>query len=151
MAEFRNAKVVGGRLNLRASASTSSAVLARIDRDTRLVVYDHSDSWLFTTYRGIDGYVMRQFVDTSYASPRVEQDLFGTSNLSYNLNVNKFVFNLQHFLNRYFPNNQIDVDGKFGNDTRNSVIDFQYLHDRENQDGIVGPVTKFILCWVVPN
>lgn len=60
-----NARVTGGGLNLRASASTSSSALVQIPNNTQIVVSDYSDntSWYCTTYSGKSGFVMKQYVN----------------------------------------------------------------------------------------
>ncbi len=63
MATF-NGKVTGGRLNLRANASTDSNSLALIPNDTQIVVsqYSMNNNWYCTTYGGDNGFVMAQYV-----------------------------------------------------------------------------------------
>lgn len=60
-----NGQVTGGGLNLRASASTDSSRLVQIPNNTQIVVSDYSGNseWYCTTYSGLSGFVMRQYVD----------------------------------------------------------------------------------------
>jgi uncharacterized protein YgiM (DUF1202 family) len=59
-----NGQVTGGGLNLRASASTSAALLIQIPDKTQIVVSDYSgdSGWYCTTYSGNSGFVMKQYV-----------------------------------------------------------------------------------------
>ena len=63
MATF-SAKVVGGRLNLRASCSTSASSLIQIPDKTAInveTVSGHND-WFKTSYGGYTGYVVAKYV-----------------------------------------------------------------------------------------
>ena len=63
MATFA-AMVVGGKLNLRASCSTSSQRLAQINNHTAITVETVSgyNDWFKTTYGGYTGYVVAKYV-----------------------------------------------------------------------------------------
>ena len=54
--------VTGGRLNLRASADSSSSILVSIPNETLLVVIDHNNTWYATTYGTYNGFVMKQYI-----------------------------------------------------------------------------------------
>lgn len=60
-----NGQVTGGGLNLRASASTDSSRLVQIPNNTQIVVSDYSGNseWYCTTYSGLSGFVMKQYVN----------------------------------------------------------------------------------------
>ena len=60
-----NGQVTGGGLNLRASNSTSAALLIQIPNNTQIVVSDYSadSAWYCTTYSGNSGFVMKQYVN----------------------------------------------------------------------------------------
>jgi uncharacterized protein YgiM (DUF1202 family) len=59
-----NGQVTGGGLNLRASASTSAALLIQIPDSTQIDVSDYSGDldWYCATYSGYSGFVMKQYV-----------------------------------------------------------------------------------------
>lgn len=54
--------VVGGTLNLRASASTTATRLARIPNGTTIPILGESGAWYETQYDGNTGYVMKKYV-----------------------------------------------------------------------------------------
>lgn len=70
MATFSGARVIGGQLKLRKTASQSAVVLAYIPNNTSINVSDYDDTWLSCTYNGSSGYLMRQFVDVSRSTNR---------------------------------------------------------------------------------
>jgi len=57
--------VTAASLNLRASASTSSAVVARLPKGTKLAVASTSGGWLKVTANGRTGWVSAQYTSTS--------------------------------------------------------------------------------------
>ena len=60
----------GGVLNLRASTSTSSALLATIPNGTTLEVTSVNSNWYQTTYNDKTGYVMAKYlISTSSDTP----------------------------------------------------------------------------------
>jgi len=58
-------KLSSSTLNLRASASTSAAVLAQIPNNTKLSVSEVSSDWAKVTYNGTVGYVAIKYLDFS--------------------------------------------------------------------------------------
>ena len=56
------AKVIGGGLNLREQPSTKSERLDQIPEGTILDVTDEMQEWAKVTYKGLDGWVMKEFL-----------------------------------------------------------------------------------------
>lgn len=56
------AKVIGGTLRLRASASTASAIRCGIPEGTILDVLEKGDEWCKVDYNGRKGYVMSRYL-----------------------------------------------------------------------------------------
>ena len=52
----------GGKLNLRARASSSGTVLKQIPTGTVLTIYEKGSKWCYTNYKGEWGYVMTSFL-----------------------------------------------------------------------------------------
>ncbi|MDR1262424.1 MAG: peptidoglycan-binding protein [Oscillospiraceae bacterium] len=138
MASFPGARVVGGALNLRASASASATILATIPNNTSLNVSDNNADWLSTTYSGNSGYVVRQYVDTSRSSNRTLANVFSNNTLVRG-NTGQYIYNLQHYLNRYGYG--LTCDGIFGSGTENAVKGYQNSYGL-TADGQVGASTK---------
>lgn len=149
MATYNNAKVVGGSLNIRKTPSTDATRMGSFSSGTLITVDDYSanDAWLRIssgTYSGY--YVMRKYVDVSWCTNRDETLLFGSATLSSGSS-GKYVYNLQHALNRFY--NEIghaflDVDGSFGPLTKQAVKDFQGSYST-SVDGVFGYFTRWRL------
>ncbi len=137
-ANFNSSQVVGGSLNLRSSASTSSTILARIPSGTYINVADYNDDWLSVTYNGSNGYVMRQYVDTSRSTNRTKVDVFSNNTLVRG-HTGRYIYNLQHYLNRYGAG--LTCDGVFGPATETAVKNYQSSHGLSS-DGQAGSNTK---------
>lgn len=60
--DVRTAKVVGGGLNLRQSASTSARILIQIPDNMQIQVYETVNGWSRTSYRGNNGWVMAKYL-----------------------------------------------------------------------------------------
>lgn len=58
----------GGPLNLRASTSTSSSLVATIPSGTTLEVEKINDTWSRTSYNNKEGYVMSKYLVNAGAS-----------------------------------------------------------------------------------
>lgn len=67
-----------GSLNLRKSASKSSAVLEQIPQKERVEVLDRGDTWSHVRYNGVTGYVMTRYL-------KFDQAVVSTSGGSLNL------------------------------------------------------------------
>lgn len=63
--------------------------------------------------------------------------------LNSSLNIESEVKNLQKFLNDYYDG-ELDVNGQYGQDDKNTVIKFQELNNLD-ADGAVGPQTRRII------
>ena len=59
------AKVTGSSVNIRKSASTSAAVLKRVEKGTVLEAVSISDGWVKVKYSGVTGYVSADYVKVS--------------------------------------------------------------------------------------
>lgn len=69
------AKVIGGGLNLRAQPSKNSDRLDQIPEGTILDVTDEMQEWAKVSYKGLDGWVMKEFLqkeDDMVSVPRAE-------------------------------------------------------------------------------
>ncbi len=55
-------------LNLRAEASTSSAILALMPQGTTISIQEVSNGWAKVTYNGMTGYASLDYIQTGYAS-----------------------------------------------------------------------------------
>ena len=169
MATFNGARVVGGRLNLRASASTSSTILERIPNGTSLNVSDYNQDWLSTSYSGSNGYVMREFIDVSRSSNRSRADVFSTNTLKRG-HTGQYIYNLQHYLNRhgaglgcdgvfgpatedavenYQGANGLSVDGEVGINTKTSLLDNTFSVNRNPLTGLSGLASRSIMVTSV--
>lgn len=146
MATFSGARVIGGQLKLRKTASQSAVVLAYIPNNTSINVSDYDDTWLSCTYNGSSGYLMRQFVDVSRSTNRTRADVFGTSTLRRG-NEGRYVYNLQHYLNRHGAG--LTCDGIFGGGTETAVINYQ-SNNGLDADGLAGANTKDSLLQRTP-
>lgn len=146
MATFVDARVIGGRLKLRKTASQSAVVLAYIPNDEEITVSDYNADWLSCTFSGNSGYLMREFVDISRSSNRTRADVFGTSTLRRG-NEGQYVYNLQHYLNRHGAN--LACDGIFGGGTETAVENYQSDHGLDC-DGLAGANTKDSLLANTP-
>lgn len=76
--------VTGGRLNLRAAADSSSAVLLQIPNGSLLCVASHNDTWYSVTYGNTSGFVMKEFIvlmDLSQATEHTGTVAGGALNL----------------------------------------------------------------------
>ena len=56
------ARVIGGKLNMRASNTTSARVLAQIPSDTVIAVLEQKDGWVRTSYGKHTGWVMTRYL-----------------------------------------------------------------------------------------
>ena len=63
-----------GTLNLRASSSSSSAIIAQIPYGTVLEVEKVNDTWSKTSYNNKSGYIMNKFLLTSSTSSSFDKD-----------------------------------------------------------------------------
>lgn len=54
--------VTGGRLKLRAAATSSASILAIIPDETLLVIAEHNDTWYTATYESYTGFVMKPYI-----------------------------------------------------------------------------------------
>ena len=153
MATYPNSMVTGGKLRVRKYPRTTSdsTIMGNLNNGTSITVADYNDDWLKISGGSYNGYyVMRKFVDTSYNTSLTSSQMFGSSNVVLHSS-GKYVYNLQHILNRFLD--QIDqtllvVDGDFGSATHHAVKDFQGAYWSEESglvDGIVGPTTKSVL------
>ena len=64
-----------GPLNLRASTSTGSKIVAQIPYGTKLEVTTVNNLWYKTTYNGNEGYVMSQYLaetETTYDKTKLQ-------------------------------------------------------------------------------
>lgn len=69
------AKVIGGGLNLREQPSKNSDRLDQVPEGTVLDVTDEMQEWAKTNYKGLDGWVMKEFLqkeEDSISVPRLE-------------------------------------------------------------------------------
>jgi len=64
----------GGPLNLRASTSTSSSLVATIPNGTTLEVEKINDTWSRTSYNNKEGYVMSKYL-VNAGAPVSKEDL----------------------------------------------------------------------------
>ena len=81
---YTNAKVIGGRLNVRKTPSTSATIKGHFNTDDLITVEDYAsdDAWLKITSGNYSGYyVMRKFVDVTWSDNVTSGLLFGTSTL----------------------------------------------------------------------
>lgn len=69
MEKTQTGTVIGGRLNLREAPSTQSRRLALIPDGAQIAVSEHDGQWYKAQYNGLDGYVMKQFVQLCSAFP----------------------------------------------------------------------------------
>lgn len=144
---YTNAKVIGGRLNVRKTPSTSATIKGYLNTGDRITVedYDSNAVWLKITSGTYSGYyVMRKFVDVTWCDNTTSSLLFGSSTLSQGSS-GKYVYNLQHALNRFYANvghSLITVDGSFGPNTEQAVKDYQGSYASSGIDGIFGSWTR---------
>ena len=107
--------------------------------------YDSNAVWLKITSGTYSGYyVMRKFVDVTWCDNATSSLLFGSSTLSQGSS-GKYVYNLQHALNRFYANvghSLITVDGSFGPNTEQAVKDYQGSYASSGIDGIFGSWTR---------
>jgi SH3-like domain-containing protein len=54
--------VTGGRLNLRAAANSSAAIIASIPNETLLILSEHNDTWYAACYGAHTGFVKKQYI-----------------------------------------------------------------------------------------
>ena len=54
--------VTGGRLNLRAAANSSAAIIASIPNETLLILSKHNDTWYAACYGAHTGFVKKQYI-----------------------------------------------------------------------------------------
>ena len=62
MVKNQSGNVIGGRLILRKKPSANSECLVRIPDASRIIVSEYDMQWYKTQYNGVDGYVMKSFV-----------------------------------------------------------------------------------------
>lgn len=145
---YTDAKVIGGRLNVRKNPNTDATIKGYFHTGDLITVtdYDSDAAWLQITSGPYNGYyVMRKFVDVTYSSNFSSSLVFGTSTLSTG-STGKYVYNLQHALNRFYDqigHAKIAVDGIFGPATKNAVKDFQGSYQSTGVDGIFGYWTRW--------
>ena len=61
--------VTGGRLNLRAAANSSAAIIASIPNETLLILSEYNDTWYAACYGAHTGFVKKQYIAlTEWAS-----------------------------------------------------------------------------------
>jgi len=75
----------GGKLNLRARASTGGKVLDQIPTGEVLTIYEKGSKWCYTTYGGEWGYVMTSFLrfDESSVTPPATDDGGNSGSTAY--------------------------------------------------------------------
>ena len=54
--------VTGGRLNLRAAANSSAAIIASIPNETLLFLSEYNDTWYAACYGAHTGFVKKQYI-----------------------------------------------------------------------------------------
>ena len=120
-----------GRLNLRASASTSANILVRIPRGVKIPVYERNAAWSKVEYENKVGYVMNEFLlfdDSVYALGSrfpLQTGMAGTD-----------IKELQVILMDLNYSLAGEADSYFGDETAAAVKKFQQDHDLMI-DGIV--------------
>ena len=65
---YANVRTSGGSLNLREKASKASGKLTTIPNNTALKIIERGDDWSKTTYAGLTGFVMNEFLDFTATS-----------------------------------------------------------------------------------
>ena len=144
---------VGGTLNMRASASSGSSIVATIPDKSTIYVSSLSGTWLAAKYGTKTGYVMGKFVKgaTEYGGgststhPQTKADAFGGDSVILNNGSNgPRVKNVQYCV-RDTDGTPIDIDGQYGPLTANAVKVWQMSRGMAQCDGIVGNDTKTAL------
>lgn len=147
---------VGETVNVRKAASTSSAIVGRLSRGTRVTTDFHDDSGFWHITSPLTGYIMDTFLTTTEiesgsSNPSHPYDEFsaygpstqvlrrgsqGTAVTNLQISLNSLAFLLS---DDGHPDSCID--GIFGADTEGAVLDYQ-ADRRLTADGIVGNATK---------
>ena len=102
-----------------------------------------------------DSSVYRRQVDITYCKKPATTTM-GSGTLS-NGSSGRYVYHLQHYLNRYLASRsyaKMTVDGSFGNTTKAKVESFQQYWNSTHStkltvDGVVGPNTRNALAQYV--
>ena len=129
-----------GRLNLRAGKSTSSSILQRIPKGTKVSIFEREESWSKTYYNGDYGYVMNTFL--AFDGEKLDYDLGERLPLKEGMK-GADVEELQEILmDLGFELPTGKADGEFGPETTTAVKDFERSIG-ETADGIV---TKELLA-----
>ena len=123
-----------GRLNLRAGKSTSSSILQRIPKGTKVSIFEREESWSKTYYNGSYGYVMNSFL--AFDGEKLDYDLGERLPLKEGMK-GADVEELQEILmDLGFDLPTGKADGEFGPETATAVKEFERSIG-ETADGIV--------------
>ena len=123
-----------GRLNLRAGKSTSSSILQRIPKGTKVSIFEREESWSKTYYNGSYGYVMNSFL--AFDGEKLDYDLGERLPLKEGMKGTD-VEELQEILmDLGFELPTGKADGEFGPETATAVKEFERSIG-ETADGIV--------------
>ena len=125
-----------GRLNLRASKSTSASILARIPKGQKINIYEREETWSKTYYDGHYGYVANSFLTFDRGN---EHNLGERLPLTEGMKGSDIEELQEILLDLGYKLDNYKADGEFGPETAIAVKEFE----RDNgliADGIVDEV-----------